>query len=84
MIIKEAVLDDTIYSRLLKNPTILAELIPSSANKVFIVEIQRIPQLLNEVHRPIENRRFRFLYFSDDASEEIRNRVFSSNSGLVL
>lgn len=60
-------LDDLVYSRLLRNPSLLADLIPTASKLVVIDEVQRIPQLLNEVHRLIEMRRLRFLLTGSSA-----------------
>jgi len=54
-------LDTEVYTLLLANPHRLLELIPPNyKNWIIIDEVQRIPPLLNEVHRLIEqdNRRF--------------------------
>jgi predicted AAA+ superfamily ATPase len=49
------------YQRLSAAPDRLAEMIPEDhAGWVVLDEIQRVPELLNEVHRLIEGRRLRF------------------------
>lgn len=54
-------LDARVYGRLLANPALLEELIPASHNGwVVIDEVQRVPAVLNEVHRLIESRRLLF------------------------
>jgi len=54
--------DFSTYSMLLANPSRLENMIPPSyAGWVVIDEVQRIPQLLNEVHRLIEHKKIRFL-----------------------
>lgn len=52
-------LDDDVYTRLLRRPRQLGDEIDSPL--VVIDEIQKIPRLLDEVHRLIETRRTRFL-----------------------
>src|SRR3569832_914623 len=55
-------LESSMYANLLANPGRLEELIPSSFNDwVVIEEVQRVPALLNEVHRLIESRKLRFV-----------------------
>ena len=51
------------YTRLLDNPSQLESIIALSPKKPFIVidEIQRVPELLNEVHRLIEKEKYHFL-----------------------
>lgn len=65
-------LDDSVYSRLLRNPSILEELIPKSSKQVVIDEVQRIPQILNEVHRLIEARKIKFLLTGSSARKLTR------------
>ncbi len=60
-------LDHQLYSRLLRKPEMLSELIPDNKKIVVIDEVQRIPELLNEVHRLIEKKRLRFLLTGSSA-----------------
>ena len=47
------------YNRLLVNPSRLSEMIPNIFNDWIIIdEIQRISELLNEVHRLIEVKKY--------------------------
>lgn len=56
------------YYRLLANPSRLEELIPEDfSDWVIIDEIQRIPELLNEVHRLIELRKYKFIMTGSSA-----------------
>lgn len=57
------------YTRLLENPSQLENMIAISPNQKIIVidEIQRIPELLNEVHRLIEKKRYNFLLTGSSA-----------------
>src|SRR5687768_3099789 len=62
-------LDESRYNELLADPSLLSdELRPiRSASWVVLDEIQRIPSLLNEVHRFIEQRKLRFVLLSSSA-----------------
>lgn len=54
-------LDGAVYQELIGQPARLRSLItPSSPGLIVIDEIQRIPGLLNEVHRLIEEKKWRF------------------------
>ncbi len=61
-------LDFAVYSPLLANPARLQERIPLNFEGwVIIDEIQRIPELLNEVHRLIESKHIRFILTGSSA-----------------
>ena len=62
-------LDETRYHTLLANPGLLAlELRDLARDRVVIIdEVQRIPALLNEVHRAIEESRRRFVLVGSSA-----------------
>ena len=50
------------YTKFLERPSLLEEKIPQGFDDWIVIdEIQKIPDLLNEVHRLIESRRFRFV-----------------------
>ena len=51
---------DEIYSQLVARPESLRHLIPPKTEWVVIDEVQRVPELLNEVHRLIESENVRF------------------------
>lgn len=54
-------LDYETYRSFLSNPTSLRDKIPKGFKDFIILdEVQRIPELLNEVHRLIEEKRYRF------------------------
>ncbi len=56
-------LDPEIEDRFARNPSELREILKASSDKiewVFIDEIQKLPKLLNIVHKEIEESRFRF------------------------
>ena len=60
--IKIDLLESELYSLLLASPGRLAELIPNHFDDWIIIdEVQRIPELLNEVHRLIEHMRLKFV-----------------------
>jgi predicted AAA+ superfamily ATPase len=66
-------LDEELFIRLQTRPTELAQILPKSG-VVVIDEIQRIPQLLNEVHRQIEqNRALRFV-LTGSSARKLRRR----------
>ncbi len=61
-------LDFELYSSLLSQPNRLEKLIPQNfSGWVVIDEVQRIPELLNEVHRLIEGKKIRFLLTGSSA-----------------
>ena len=61
-------LDDEIYRKLLANPASLSTWIPpDSQNPIVIDEIQKIPTLLDEVHRQIEHFGRRFILTGSSA-----------------
>lgn len=64
------------YTSLLAAPQRLEELIPPRCKEwVIIDEIQRIPELLNEVHRLIENRNVKFALTGSSARKLRRTGV---------
>ena len=61
-------LDFSVYSPLAADPSRLEKLIPKDyTGWIVIDEVQRIPELLNEVHRLIEGKNFRFLLTGSSA-----------------
>ncbi len=61
-------LNQEIFFTLIQNPHKLEEMIPNGfPGWVIIDEIQKIPELLNEVHRMIENRRITFILTGSSA-----------------
>lgn len=58
------------FTALIANPSRLEDMIPSSfKNFVIIDEIQKIPELLNEVHRLIENKKLKFILTGSSARQ---------------
>ncbi|MFO7870355.1 MAG: ATP-binding protein [Kiritimatiellia bacterium] len=70
-------LDETTYQRLLANPALFAdELRPLKPRQwVLVDEVQRLPGLLNEVHRFIEERSLRFILCGSSARKLKRDSV---------
>ena len=68
-------LDTSIYLALSRNPGQIAEEIRPQDKIVVIDEIQRLPDLLNEVHRLIEERGTRFLLTGSSARKLRRGGV---------
>lgn len=55
-------LESDLFTRLLANPNRLEQYIPDNfGNYVVIDEVQRVPALLNEVHRLIESKKIKFV-----------------------
>ncbi len=70
-------LDARLYLRLLNAPFDLEAIIQSEEKKKIVVidEIQRVPELLNEVHRLIENRKTVFLLTGSSARKLRRGKA---------
>ena len=61
-------LDGQIFQTLLAHPEKLASFIPPNhTNYIIIDEVQRVPELLNEVHRLIENKKYNFILTGSSA-----------------
>lgn len=68
-------LDTSVYLALSQDPRRIAQETTSGEDLVVIDEVQRLPQLLNEVHRLIETRRLRFLLTGSSARKLRRGGV---------
>src|SRR3989339_1286900 len=69
-------LDSHIYTQLLTNPGELVDFIPTNWQKYVIIdEVQRVPELLNEVHRLIENNKYKFILTGSSARKLRRGGV---------
>lgn len=69
-------LDFSIYSDLLAKPNRLMEMIPSHYKDWIIIdEVQRVPELLNEVHRLIEHYHYKFILTGSSARSLHRKGV---------
>lgn len=60
-------LDNAVFLALSKDHALLGDQVPDAASVVVIDEVQRLPSLLNEVHRLIEKRGLRFLLTGSSA-----------------
>jgi len=77
-------LDAETYTRLLAAPTRLGDQVPAAYKGwVVIDEIQRLPDLLNEVHRLIEARRLRFV-LTGSSARTLRRRGVNLLAGRAL
>lgn len=68
-------LDSSVFLALSQNPGRMAEELAPQTELVAIDEIQRLPELLNEVHRLIEGRGMRFLLTGSSARKLRRGGV---------
>jgi predicted AAA+ superfamily ATPase len=68
-------LDSSVYLALSRSPGRLSEELGPGDHIVVIDEIQRLPELLNEVHRLIEGRGIRFLLTGSSARKLRRGGV---------
>lgn len=68
-------LDSEIFLSLSRNPGRIAEELQPQDRIVVIDEIQRLPELLNEVHRLIETRDIRFLLTGSSARKLRRGGI---------
>jgi len=70
-------LESSLYFRLSSNPGELESIIMASDDPTMAIidEVQRIPELLNEVHRLIENRGIRFLLTGSSARKLRHNQA---------
>ncbi len=77
-------LESELFNDLLANPQRLENLIPRNfADWVVLDEIQRIPELLNEVHRLIEKYKYRFI-LTGSSSRKIRSKGTNLLGGRAL
>lgn len=77
-------LDDQIYRELMAQPTRLGDRIPQSHQDWIIIdEIQKVPALLNEVHRLIEHRKLRFI-LTGSSARKLRQKGTNLLAGRAL
>jgi uncharacterized protein len=77
-------LDHQTYTQLLAGPQRLGDRIPQSHNGWVVVdEVQRVPEVLNEVHRLIESRRLRFA-LTGSSARKLRRRGVNLLAGRAL
>ncbi|NCT57569.1 MAG: ATP-binding protein [Legionella sp.] len=64
------------YMRLMANPSLIESMIELHEKAYVVIdEIQRVPELLNEVHRLIENKKIRFLLTGSSARKLRRHGI---------
>ena len=77
-------LDHQTYTQLLAAPQRLGDRIPLDYKGWVVVdEVQRVPELLNEVHRLIESRRLRFV-LTGSSARKLRRRGVNLLAGRAL
>ena len=77
-------LDSATYTELLAAPRRLEDRIPAKHRGWIIIdEIQRVPELLNEVHRLIEARRLKFV-MTGSSARKLRARRINLLAGRAL
>lgn len=77
-------LESTIYLELMANPQRLDNLIPPNYNDWIIIdEVQKLPDLLNEVHRLIEKRRLVFI-LTGSSARSLRRKGVNLLAGRAL
>ncbi len=77
-------LDSETYKELLARPNRLADYIPPDfSGQVLLDEIQRIPDLLNEVHRLIESRKLIFI-LTGSSARKLRRKGHNLLAGRAL
>jgi predicted AAA+ superfamily ATPase len=82
--LKFDLLDSGTYRELLAKPNRLADFIPPNfKGQVLVDEIQRIPELLNEVHRLIESRKLVFI-LTGSSARKLRRKGHNLLAGRAL
>ena len=77
-------LEAEIYNDLLANPQRLENLVPKDfKNWIILDEIQRIPELLNEVHRLIEKYKYKFI-LTGSSARKLRKKGHNLLGGRAL
>src|SRR3990167_5310952 len=77
-------LEAELFNDLLANPQRLENFIPRDFNDWIIIdEVQRIPELLNEIHRLIEKNKFKFI-LTGSSARKIRRKGVNSLAGRAL
>lgn len=71
------------FNRLLAHPDELQDLIPPAASTVVIDEVQKIPALLDEVHRLIETRKMNFV-LSGSSARKLKKKGVNLLAGRAL
>jgi predicted AAA+ superfamily ATPase len=77
-------LDHHVYTQFLASPERLGDQIPQGYKGWVVVdEVQRVPELLNEVHRLIEARRLRFV-LTGSSARKLRRRGVNLLAGRAV
>jgi predicted AAA+ superfamily ATPase len=77
-------LEAELFNDLLINPQRLENVIPKNFNDwVIIDEVQRIPELLNEIHRLIEKSKYKFI-LTGSSARKIRRKGINLLAGRAL
>lgn len=77
-------LDFNTYSFLSSNPSRLEQFVPPLYKDWIVIdEVQRVPELLNEVHRLIENKRYRFI-LTGSSARSLRRKGVNLLAGRAL
>lgn len=77
-------LESNTYIQLLSSPSFLEQLIPKDFQGFVIIdEVQKIPQLLNEVHRLIESKKLSFI-LTGSSARQLRQRGVNLLAGRAL
>lgn len=77
-------LEAELFNDLLSNPQRLENFIPKNFNDwVIIDEVQRIPELLNEIHRLIEKSKYKFV-LTGSSARKIRRKGINLLAGRAL
>lgn len=77
-------LESELYHSLLASPKRLASLIPNDfSDWIVLDEIQRVPELLNEVHRLIEKRQLKFV-LTGSSARKLRSKGVNLLAGRAL
>lgn len=77
-------LEAELFNRLLANPQNLSNYIPKNfGDWIIIDEVQRIPELLNEVHRLIENNQYKFI-LTGSSARKLRKQGHNLLAGRAL
>ncbi|MDP2913346.1 MAG: AAA family ATPase [Candidatus Omnitrophota bacterium] len=77
-------LEAELFNDLLANPQRLENFIPRNAGDWIIIdEVQRVPELLNEVHRLIEKYKYKFI-LTGSSARKLRRKGFNLLGGRAL
>lgn len=77
-------LESELYNTLLASPARLADLVPLHfPDWIIIDEIQRVPELLNEIHRLIEQRQYKFV-LTGSSARKLRSKGVNLLAGRAL